>query len=85
MPKYSATLRAYLISSEPSKPIENVLNSPLLNLFATNAVIRLESNPPDNRQPIGLSEIKRFSIAASNLSLICLKISVLLKCLLGYT
>ena len=84
MSKYSATFRAYLISSESSKPIEKVLNSPLLNLFATNAVIRLESKPPDKRHPIGLSEIKRFSMAESNFSLICVKISVLSKCLLGY-
>ena len=58
-------MAAYFKSSDPCSPILNVSNLVSLSRnFRTKAVIKLLSNPPDNKHAIGLSVVEqRFSTA----------------------
>ena len=61
-------MRAYLRSSEPSNPILNVSNGAsdfCLWHSLTSAVIKLLSNPPDNKHAIGLSVTNTRFLTAS--------------------
>src|SRR6185437_10940716 len=51
-----------LISPADSKPMENV-DSPCCPASASNPTIRLESTPPESRQPTGTSATNRRSTA----------------------
>lgn len=56
-PIFSATISAYFLSVAPGIPIENVLNflPYVFNSLASNEATKEESNPPDNKAPIGLA------------------------------
>ena len=61
--QWSATIFANLRSSLSSNPTENVYNCLGYIFFCKIAQTKLLSNPPERRQPIGLSDINLLSIA----------------------
>ncbi len=60
MPRYFTTFLAASTSGLPGNPIEKhvIFSGPII--FDAIATIKLESNPPESKKPIGLSDSNLF-------------------------
>ena len=73
VPRYFATFFAYIKSvlfGNPMLKVSNLLSVFSFNKLTTILVIKLESNPPDNKHAMGLSLISLFLTALTSVPLI---------------